>query len=308
MNGHGGKRERDEVDAVPKILYITALYSKQKYCQAERIEAFNAAFDECRKQGLSMVVMTVINNSEKSFKPWLEKLHEAKAHFPYLIKDIGERHYLMDAEDRVKAYVVNPETGEATEAEEYNVFKEAGLTKFEQFDIYRLMAEVLNCAFDFATEHGFEYVSIQSGDQILPKEQPFTFTEFLKNHPLCGLVNGLVYFDYSKTTKVVDGVEREAYMPMVRFENPEHTKWLHANMLPCKEHGGLELCEVDFIGTGGSIIPRSVFADKKFRFSEKWTGLGEDLAFCVLLKVHGLKVYILPWFKISNRYPDGSFY
>jgi len=308
MTGRKGTKALTEVDSTPKILYVTALYSKQQYAQAERVEAFNAVYEECQKHGLSMLVMTVINNSKESFKPWMEKLHEKKAKFPYIIKDIGERHYLMDAEDRVKAYVVNPETGEASEAEEYNVFKEAGLTKFEVFDIYRLMAEVLNDAFDFAAEHGFEYVSIQSGDQILPKEQPFIMTEFLKAHPLCGLVNGLVYFDYSKTTKVVDGVEREAYMPMVRFENPEHTRWLHANMLPNEKHGGMELCEVDMIGTGGSMIPRDVFIDKKFRFSTKWTGIGEDLAFCVLLKVHGRKVYILPWFKIPNRYPNGDFY
>jgi hypothetical protein len=303
-----GKKELVEVDATPKILYVTALYDVQKYCQSERVDAFNAVYEECKKHGLSMLVMTVINNSKESFKPWMEKLHEKRAKFPYIIKDIGERHYLMDAEDRVKAYVVNPETGEASEAEEYNVFKEAGLTKFEQFDIYRLMAEVLNDAFDFATENGFEYMSIQSGDQILPKDQPIIMTEFLKAHPQCGLVNGLLYFDYSKGTTVVDGVERESYRPMVRFQNPEHTRWLHANMLPTKEHGGMELCEVDMIGTGGSLIPRSVFANKEFRFNTKWTGLGEDLAFCVLLKTKGLKVYILPWFKIPNRYPNGDFY
>lgn len=302
------KRELSEVDATPKILYVTALYDVQKYAQKERVEAFNAVYEECQKHGLSMLVMTVINNSKESFKPWMEKLHEKKAKFPYLIKDIGERHYLMDAEDRVKAYVVNPETGEASEAEEYNVFKEAGLTKFEQFDIYRLMAEIFNDAFDFATDHGFEYVSIQSGDQILPKEQPVVFSEFLKAHPLCGLVNGLLYFDYSKTKMKVDGEEREAYMPMVRFQNPEHTKWLHANMLPTKEHGGMELCEVDMIGTGGSMIPRSVFADKQFRFNTEWSGLGEDLAFCVMLKTKGRKVYILPWFKIPNRYKSGELY
>jgi hypothetical protein len=301
-------RTIENVDSTPKILYVTALYDKQRYAQAERVEAFNAAYEECQKHGLSMMVLTVINNSKVGFKPWMEKLHEKKAKFPYIIKDIGERHYIMDVEDRVKAYVVNSETGEATEAEEYGAFKDAGLTKFEQFDIYRLMAEILNDAFDFATEHGFDYFSIQSGDQILPKEQPFVFSEFLKQHPQCGLVNGLVYFSHSRKMTLVDGVERESYRPMVRFEEDAKTNWLHSNMLPTKEHGGLELCEVDMIGTGGSLIPRSVFSNPKLRFYTKWTGLGEDLAFCILLKENGVKVYVLPWLHIPTRYEDGSLY
>jgi len=308
MTGRKGTKALTEVDSTPKILYVTALYSKQQYAQAERVEAFNAVYEECKKHGLSMLVMTIINNSEEGFKPWMEKLHEKKAKFPYLIKDIGERHYVMDVEDKVKAYVVNPETGEATVAEEYDAFKVAGLTTFEQFDIYRLMAEILNDAFDFATDHGFDYFSIQSGDQILPKEQPFVFTEFLKKHPECGLVNGLVYFSHSKVKTLTDGVEREGYIPMVRFEEDNKTKWLHANMLPTKEHGGLELCEVDMIGTGGCVIPRSIFADKQFRFGMQWTGLGEDLAFCILLKIKGRKVFIVPWLNIPSRYEDGSLY
>jgi hypothetical protein len=291
-----------------KILFVTGLYSKQKYAQAERIEAFNAASKECKKHGLAMTVMTVVNNSPKSFAPWLEKLHKAKAKFPYLIEDIGQKTYRVEMDSGAKAIAINPETGEISPVEEFDAFRSAGRTKMEQFDIYRLMAEIHNRAFDYATENGFDYVSIQTGDQIIPKEHPIVLTEFLKQHPLCGQVNGLVYFDYTKEKKVVDGVERETYKPMVCCETPEHTNWLCANMLPTKEHGGLEYAEVYLMGAGGCVIPRSVFADKQFRFNEKWQGVGEDIAFCKLLKEKGRKVFIVPWLKIPNRYPNGELY
>jgi len=292
----------------PRILFVTPLYSKQKYAQEERIEAFNAANEECQKHGLSMLVMTVVNNSPKSFAPWLERLHKSKARFPYLVKDIGEKNYRAEMDSDAKAISINPQTGEIRPVEEFDAFRSAGKTKIEYFDIFRLMAEIHNSALDYAADNGFDYFSFVSGDQIIPKEFPIVLIEFLKHHPECGLVTGLVYFTGSKETKMVDGVKRESYRPMVRFENYEHTKWLHANMLPTREHGGMEFVEIDYCGVGGGMVPRSVIANRELRFPDKLTDVGEDLAFCRLLREKGKKVFLIPWLKIPNRYPNGELY
>jgi len=301
------KKKVDEVDSTPKILYITGLYSKQKYCQAERVEVFNAANEECQKHGLSMLVMTVVNNSPKSFAPWLERLHKSKARFPYLVKDIGEKNYRIELESSAKATAFNPETGEQSLVEEFEALRGDGGTT-EHLDIFRLMAEIHNDGFEYATDNGFEYVSILTGDQMIPKEHPIVLTEFLKHHPECGQVNGLVYFTRSKKMILVDGVERESYWPLVTCETREQTEWLWRNMFPTKEHGGLEYAEVYLMGSGGTMIPRSIFADKQFRFNEKYDGNGEDIAFCKLLKSKGKKVFLVPWLRIPNRNPDGSLY
>lgn len=284
------------------IMYHTGLYDKQEYCQLERIKCFNKLQEQCQKNHLGIEVHTTVNNSRPDFASKLTRMHKKYAEFPYYIEDIGKRDYYIDLTKKVQMRDVN---GNAVP----NRDGESLVFEAKAFDIYRLMAEIFNTGFEYADKNHLDFYSIQSGDQLVPEDHATVLIDFLDNHPNAGIVNGIVYFDYSKKKFIKDGNTITAYRPMVDMDTPEKTAWLLANLFPREENGwtGLEFAEVRMVGTGGSIVPRSVFTNLKFHTD--FNGTGEDIRFCEEIRsILGKKVFVHTGVSIPNRYPSGERY
>ena len=300
-----------------KVLYCTALYSKQAYCQEERLEAFNKLYMRSLEDDIEIHVMTLVNNSPKKFYKNFLRMHMQKAKFPYTIADYGYINYETDYERKDYDWAIVDSDGNAIKNEDSGVEMVSVIHK----DIYRLLAHLFNLGIDFAVEKNFDYFSIQSGDQILPPVHATTLVKFLEDHSEAGIAATLTYFDFSKKEVTVRGKVRKYMIPLVIIrgrpgETPEETNarraWIFANLLPNEENGytGMEFCEVDAVGTGGSLIPRKVFTQLKFDERPiQETGCGEDIAYCYEVKDKlGLKCYSVPTVIVPNRYPNGEFY
>ena len=298
-----------------KLLYCTALYSKQAYCQKERLEAFNKAYMAALEHDIEIHVQTLVNNSPKSFYKDLLRMHMKEARFPYTICDYGELKYDTEYERREYDWLIHDSDGNIAKNEDGSV----EMFSVTHQDIYRLLAHLFNIGIDFAVEKNFDYFGILSGDQILPPEHPATLVKFLEDHPQAGLASALAYYDFSKKEIVRDGKVRTYQTPLIIIrqrpgETDEETKarqdWIYHNLLPHEENGwtGLEFVEVDAVGTGGSIVPRKVFSQLKF-VDAKFVGEGEDIQFCLDIKNKlGLKVYSVPTIVVQNRYESGDLY
>jgi len=300
-----------------KLMYCTALYSKQGYCQKERIEAFNEAYMRALEDDIEIHVQTLVNNSPKKFYKDLLRMHMQKARFPYTICDYGKINYETNYERKEYDWLVLDSEGKTVKNEDSGVEMFSVVHK----DIYRLLAHLFNIGIQYAVDHDFDYFGILSGDQILPPEHPATLVKFLEDHPQAGIAATLTFFDFSKKEVVCEGKIRTYMIPLVIIrgrpgETPEQTKarreWIFANLLPNKENNyrGMEYCECDAVGTGGSLVPRKVFTKLKFDerpFQE--TGCGEDVAYCYEVKDKlGLKCYSVPTIVVPNRYANGDFY
>lgn len=300
-----------------KLLYCTALYSKQDYCQKERLEAFNKVYMKALEDDIEIHVMTLVNNSPKKFYKDLLRLHMQMAKFPYIIVDYGKIDYTTDYERKEYDWAVVDADGNAVKNEDQDVEMFSVLHK----DVYRLLAHLFNIGIDHAIRNDFDFFGILSGDQILPPEHASTLVKFLEDHPQAGVAATLTYFDFSKKEIVHKGKARKYMIPLVIIrgrpgETPEETNarraWIFANLLPHPENDmrGLAYCEVDAVGTGGSMIPRKVFT--KLKFDERpiqETGCGEDIQFCYQVKDRlGLKCFSVPVLIVPNRYPNGDFY
>jgi len=300
-----------------KVLYCTALYSKQAYCQEERLEAFNKLYMKALEDDIEIHVQTLVNNSPKKFYKDFLRMHMKKAKFPYTIADYGKIDYKTEYERKEYNWVVMDSEGNTLKNEDSGVEMYSVTHK----DIYRLLAHLFNIGIDFAVEKNFDFFGILSGDQILPPEHPATLVKFLEDHPDAGIAATLTYFDFSKKEIVRNGKVRTYMIPLVIIrgrpgETPAQTNarrdWIFANLLPHPENNmsGLAYCEVDAVGTGGSLIPRKVFTQLKFDerpFQE--TGCGEDVQFCYAVKDRlGLKCYSVPTLIVPNRYQSGELY
>jgi len=299
------------------VSYCTALYSKQAYCQKERVDAFNEAHKEALKQGIEVHVQTLINNSPRSFLKEMVRMYMRYADFPHLLVDYGKIKYTTEFEQRDYDWTLVDGEGREVEVEDDSV----QMYRVRHFDIYRLLAHMFNIGIDYAVEKNFDFFGILSGDQILPPEHPATLVNFLQEHPQAGLVSALAFYDFSKKEIVCKGKVKEYMIPLIIFrQRPGETReqmeqreaWTYANLLPHPENNytGLEYCEVDACGTGGCLVSRKVFSQLKFDerpYAE--TGEGEDIQYCVDIKNKlGLKCYVAPTVVIKNRYADGQFY
>lgn len=300
-----------------KLLYCTALYSKQAYCQRERLEAFNQAYMKALEDDIEIHVQTLVNNSPKSFYKDLLRMHMRHAKFPYTIADYGKINYETNYERREYDWLVLDSDGNAVKNEDTNVEFYSVVHK----DIYRLLAHLFNIGIDYAVEKNFDFFGILSGDQIIPPEHATTLVKFLEERESVGIASTLTYFDFSKKEVVREGKLRTYMIPLVIIRGrPDETEqqtrarreWIFANLLPNEENGwtGMEFCEVDAVGTGGSLIPRKVFTKLKFDerpFQE--TGQGEDVGYCYDIKDKlGLRCFVLPTIVVPNRYPNGELY
>ena len=299
------------------VTYCTALYSKQAYCQKERLQAFNEAYTQALKDDIEIHVQTLVNNSPRKFYKDLIRMYMKGAKFPYLACDYGKINYETSYERKEYDWAIVDSEGNAVKNEDKSIEMYSVVHK----DIYRLLAHLFNFGIDYAVEKNFDYFGILSGDQIVPPEHPAKLVNFLENHPEAGIASALTYFDFSRKEIVCRGKIRTYMIPLVIIrERPGETEaetrarrqWIFANLLPNEENGytGMEYCECDAVGTGGSLIPRKVFTQLKFDerpFQE--TGQGEDVGFCYQVKDKlGLKVYSVPTVIIHNRYADGQFY
>ena len=300
-----------------KLLYCTALYSKQGYCQEERLEAFNKLYMKALEDDIEIHVMTLVNNSPKKFYKDLLRMHMKDARFPYTICDYGKIDYKTEYERKEYNWVVMDSEGNALKNEDSGV----EMYSVTHSDIYRLLAHLFNIGIDYAVEKNFDFFGILSGDQILPPEHAATLVKFLEDHPDAGIAATLTFFDFSKKEIVSKDKTRTYMIPLVIIrerpgETPAQTNarrdWIFANLLPHPENNmsGLAYCEVDAVGTGGSLVPRKVFTQLKFDerpFQE--TGCGEDVQFCYQVKDKlGLKCYSVPTVIVPNRYADGQLY
>ena len=293
------------------------MYSKQGYCQKERLEAFNQAYMKALEDDIEIHVQPLVNNSPRKFYKDLLRMHMKDARFPYTICDYGKINYETNYERKEYEWAIVDSEGNAVKNEDSGIEMYSVVHK----DIYRLLAHLFNIGIDFAVEKNFDYFGILSGDQILPPEHPATLVKFLEEHPDAGIAATLTFFDFSKKEIVCEGKTRTYMIPLVIIrerpeETPEQTNarrdWIFANLLPHPEYNmsGLAYCEVDAVGTGGSLIPRKVFTQLKFDerpFQE--TGCGEDVQFCYQVKDKlGLKCYSVPTVVVPNRYADGQLY
>lgn len=308
----------DRVDSSKTtVSYCTALYSKQAYCQRERIDAMNAAYREALKHGIEVHSQMLINNSPRSFLKQMVRMHMRYAEFPHSVADYGKINYETSYERKEYDWAVVDSDGNALKNEDSGIEMYSVVHK----DVYRLLAHLFNIGIDHAVEKGYDYFGILSGDQIIPPEHPATLVKFLREHPRAGIASALAFFDYSRKEVVCKGKVREYMIPLVIIrerpgETPKQTKarreWIFANLLPNEENGytGMEFCECDAVGTGGSLIPRKVFT--KLKFDERpfrETGQGEDVGYCYEIQDRfGLKVYSVPTVVLKNRYPDGQLY
>lgn len=299
------------------ILYCTALYEKQGYCQEERVECFNEAAAYAKANGIELHSVLYINNSKKAFARAMKKLYRKRAKFPYIVRDLGHldfwTHYKKDEIGWVKV----DEHGNQLPTES---LKDLQFVNLKHMDIYHLLAHIFNIGIQAAFEGEYDYFGILSGDQLLPKEHPVVMTRFLEAHHDAGMVSSLAFYDYSKKEIVGDNGEKKTFqIPLIIFrQRPGETKeqmeqrkaWIYANLLPYPENNftGLEYCEVDAIGTGGAVIPWGVF--NRLKFQERvFEGEGEDIQYCLDLKEKlKKKVYVIPTVIIENRYADGQRY
>jgi len=302
---------------VKTLTYCTALYSKQAYCQKERVEAFNQAYMKALEDDIEIHVQTLVNNSPRKFCTDLIRMHMKDARFPYNLCDYGKLNYETSYERKEYDWLVVDKKGNKVDTEESGV----EMWSVVHQNIYRLLAHMFNLGIDYAVEKNFDYFGILSGDQILPPEHPAALIRFLEDHPQAGLASALAFFDSSRKEIVCKGKIREYMIPLIIIrERPEETEaetqarreWIFANLLPHPENGmrGMEFCEVDAVGTGGAIIPRKVFTKLKFdeMLFEK-AGMGDDVGYCYDIKDKlGLKVYSVPTVMMKNRYPDGQLY
>jgi hypothetical protein len=300
-----------------KVLYCTALYSKQAYCQEERLEAFNKLYMKALEDDIEIHAMTLVNNSPKKFYKDLLRLYMKEARFPYTIADYGHINYETDYERKDYDWAIVDSDGKAVK----NTDQDIEVFSVVHKDIYRLLAHLFNLGIDHAVEKGFDFFGILSGDQIPPPEHASTLVKFLEEHQDAGIAATLTYFDFSKKEIVHKGKTRTYMIPLVIIrERPGETKaetdarraWIFAHLLPHPENNmtGMAYCEVDAVGTGGSLIPRKVFTKLKFDerpFQE--SGCGEDVSFCYEVKDKlGLKCYSVPTLVVPNRYESGEFY
>jgi len=293
------------------VAYCTGLYSKQAYCQEERVEAFNKAEEEARKAGLTLEVQIFINNSPKEFFTVMAKLYKKDAKFQHFLTDLGKMDYWKDVPIKnVKAVRMDMHRGSVERIEGWD---EGGVFSARTFDIYKLLAEIFNKGMTRSYRLGHEFFGILSGDQILPPEHPATMVRFLDEHPEAGIASALAFYDFSKKKMLIDGEEREALRPLVyvydRPGRPNYMRWVYDNLLPNEKNNwtGLAFVEVDAVGTGGSLIPRKVFGKLKFKLEHE-EGIGEDIQYCLDIQRAGYKVYSIPEVIIKNRYESGELY
>lgn len=300
-----------------KILYCTALYHKQGYCQEERVECFNEAAALAKANGVELHSLLYINNSKKSFFKEMRRLYRKKAEFPHIVKDLGQLEFTTHFKKGDVGWVKVDEHGNHTRTED---LQDMQFVDLKHMDIYHLLAYIFNLGIDEAVRGGYDYYGILSGDQLLPREHPIVMTRFLGEHQDAGLVSSLAFYDFSKKEVIEDsGAKKTFQIPLIIFrQRPGETSeqmanrkaWIYANLLPYPENGntGLEYCEVDAVGTGGAVIPRGVFS--RLRFQERvFEGEGEDIQYCLDLKEKLMKkVYIVPTVIIENRYADGQRY
>jgi len=299
------------------VTYCTALYSKQGYCQKERLEAFNEAHMKALEDDIQIHVQTLLNNSPRSFLKEMTRTYMRYADFPYLLIDYGKLKYTTEFEQRDYNWKLVDSEGKEVEVKDDSV----QMYRVQHFDIYKLLAHLFNIGIDYAVEKNFDYFGILSGDQILPPEHPATLVKFLEAHPEGGLASALAFYDFSRKEVVCKGKTCEYMTPLIILrQRPGETKeqlenrrqWIFANLLPHEENQwtGMEFCEVDACGTGGCLIPRKVFTQLKFdERPHAVTGEGEDIAYCLAIREKlGLKCYSVPTVLMKNRYADGQLY
>ena len=300
------------------ISYCTALYDKQGYCQKERVEHFNRAAKAAAESGLKLHIQLYINNSSKKFYKEMVKLYRREAEFPYYIRNLGKMEYWADIENKDLKWMTVDEHGKQVPTESYKEFE---LVAMRHFDIYHLLAHIFNIGIETSVRLKHDYYAILSGDQLLPENHPAVMTRFLESHPNAGIAASLAFYDFSKKEIVDESGQKTYLIPLIIFrQRPDETEemmkqrkaWIFANLLPYPENDytGLEHCEVDALGTGGAVIPRSVFTRLRFRecvFVKG--GEGEDIQYCLDIREKlGLKVYIVPTVVMENRYADGQRY
>jgi hypothetical protein len=268
----------------------------------ERIKCFNKLARESLKNDLLIEVHTTVNNSAPGYASKLERMYKRNAEFPFFVKDIGLKDYFINV--NLPAQFKMRDGSVKNDVDGKSVIFEA-----KAFDIYRLMAEIFDDGMDYATENHIDFYSIMSGDQLAPPNHATVLTKFLDEHPNAGLVGSIVFFDFSKKKMVRNGKTVEAYRPMVDMDTPEKTQWLWANLFPNEENGwsGLEFAEVRMVGTGGSMIPRSVFS--QLRFHKDFNGVGEDIRYCEEIRsILGKKVFVHTGVTTPNLYENGEIY